>query len=104
LPRKDGQLVFPGLLPTTVKRKLVKLGAPKDFKLHTARHTVATFFQNKGRSEFERGLLLNHSDSGSVTGGYSHGYPVELKRELLSEWAAHIEKLVEPAAGVTRLL
>jgi integrase len=103
LPRKDGQLVFPGLFTTTVKRKLVKLGAPKDFKLHTARHTVATFFQNKGRSEFERGLLLNHSDSGTVTGGYSHGYPVELKRELLSEWAAHIEKLVEPAAGVTRL-
>jgi hypothetical protein len=53
-----------------------------------------TFFQNKERSEFERGLLLNHSDGGGVTGGYSHGYPVELKRELLSEWASQLRSLL----------
>jgi integrase len=103
IPRHDAA-VFPKLdAGSALKAKLVKLGAPADFKLHTARHTVATFFQNKGRSEMERGLLLNHSGSGSVTAGYSHGYPIELKRDLITEWAEHIEKLVEPAAGVTRL-
>ena len=95
--------MFPGLDAQGLKAKLVKFGAPTDFKLHTARHTVATFFQNKGRSEWERGLVLNHSDSGSVTGGYSHGYPVELKRTLLTEWAEHIENLIAPAESVVRL-
>ena len=105
LPRRNGEAVFPGLDPNrgTLKAKLVKAGAPADFKLHTARHTIATFFQNKGRSEFERGLLLNHSDSGSVTGGYSHGYPTQLKLALLEEWATHVERLVQPAEGVTQL-
>ena len=95
---RDGEAVFPGLNPDkgTLKAKLVKAGAPADFKLHTARHTISTFFQNRGRSEWERGLLLNHSDSGSVTAGYSHGYPVDLKRTLLTEWADHIERLVHP--------
>jgi hypothetical protein len=41
-------------------------------------------------------LILNHSDSGSVTTGYSHGYPLELKRQLLDKWAAHVETLVRP--------
>ena len=105
LPRRDGEAVFPGLNPGggALKAKLVKAGAPADFKLHTARHTIATYFQNRGRSEFERGLILNHSDSGSVTSGYSHGYPVDLKRTLLTEWADHIERLVQPAEGVTQL-
>jgi hypothetical protein len=31
-----------------------------------------------------------------VTAGYSHGYPLELKRQLLDKWAAHIEQLVQP--------
>ena len=88
---------------TIEPRPSARAGAPADFKLHTARHTVATHFQNKGRSEWERGLILNHSDSGSVTAGYSHGYPVDLKRTLLTEWADHIERLVQPAENVTRM-
>ena len=50
----------------------------------------------------ESGLILKHSASGSVTGGYSHGYPVELKRQLLEEWAAYIERVTTPER-VTRL-
>ena len=93
--KRDGERVFPGLDAEGLKAKLLALnvGVPKDFKLHVARHTVATYFQTKGRSEWERGLILNHSASGSVTGGYSHGYPVELKRQLLEEWAAYIERV-----------
>ena len=37
--------------------------------------------------------MLNHSVSG-VTAGYSHGYPLELKRTLLEKWADHVEGLV----------
>jgi hypothetical protein len=58
--------------------------------------------QTKGYSEWERALVLNHSGSGSVTAGYSHGYPLDLKRKLLTEWAEHVEQLVQPE-GVTLL-
>jgi hypothetical protein len=27
---------------------------------------------------------------------YSHGYPLDLKRQLLEEWADHVETLVTP--------
>jgi hypothetical protein len=46
---------------------------------------VATWLEKQGHSEWERGLVLNHSDSG-VTAGYSHGYPLDRKRELLEKW------------------
>jgi hypothetical protein len=50
----------------------------------------------RGSGEWERGLALNHSGSGSVTAGYSHGYPLDLKRTLLTKWADHVERLVQP--------
>jgi hypothetical protein len=49
--------------------------------------------QNEGHSEWEIGLVLNHSGSG-VTADYSHGYPLELKRTLLEKRADHVEGLV----------
>jgi integrase len=102
--RRDGETrVFPGLNAEALKSKIVRAGGPSDFMLHTFRHTVATWLENAGRSEWERGLVLNHSGGGSVTGGYSHGYPLELKRTMLTEWADHIEQLVSPAEGVARL-
>jgi integrase len=94
--RGDGAMVFPGLDANRLKAKLVAEGAPEDFLLHTFRHTAATWLQTAGRSEWERGLVLNHAGGGSVTSGYSHGYPVELKLAMLSEWADHIERLVAP--------
>jgi integrase len=105
LPLSEG-LVFPHLpmhrdkagnvaLRTKFTQKLIAEGAPADFTLHAVRHTVATWLQNHGHSEWEIGLILNHSGS-SVTAGYSHGYPLELKRQLLDKWAAHIEELVQP--------
>jgi hypothetical protein len=50
----------------------------------------------KGYSLFERGLVLNHAESG-VTADYSHGYPVQLKLRLLTEWSDYVEALVQPA-------
>jgi integrase len=87
---------------TGLIRKLAKLGAPADFTYHAMRHTVATWLENNGHSEFERGLVLNHSGSG-VTAGYSHGYALDLKLALLTKWADHVERLVAPGEGVTRL-
>jgi hypothetical protein len=37
-----------------------------------------------------------------VTAGYSHGYPLELKRALLTEWGSFVEGLVA-AEGVAVL-
>jgi integrase len=97
--RQDRTMVFKNLDPSRLSKKLVREGAPEDFLLHTFRHTVATWLENNGRSEWERGLVLNHSGGGSVTGGYSHGYPLELKLKMLTEWADHISRLVAPAEG-----
>jgi hypothetical protein len=77
-------------------KRLIKHGGPNDFSYHACRHTIATWLQTKGHSEWERGLVLNHSGTGSVTAGYSHGYPLELKAKLLEKWAEHVEKLVQP--------
>ena len=107
---KDPDCMFPGLpvheteggQPTFygvhLKRKLVEHGAPADFGYHALRHTVATFLENAGHSEWERGLILNHGGSG-VTADYSHGHPLELKRAMLCKWADHVEKLVQPSGA-----
>jgi integrase len=108
LPREREQgRVFP-TLPTMQQRnglltlqdqhlnaKLKKHGAPADFYPHAIRHTIATYLQNKDHSEWECGLVLNHSGQG-VTAGYSHGFPRKLKLELLEEWATHVKGLVQP--------
>lgn len=108
LPKPDAEidLVFPGThhgLPiwpgSPLQRKLISRGAPKDFSYHAVRHTVATWLENNGHDEFDRGLVLNHAGSG-VTAGYSHGHAVNRKREVLEKWAEHVESLVEPARGV----
>jgi hypothetical protein len=57
------------------------------------RRTIATFLQEKKHSEWERGLVLNHSSSG-VTAGYSYGASTDLKRDLLRQVAKHVEGLV----------
>ena len=88
---RSGARPWPNMRQTA---KLIEHGAPKDFSYHAVRHTVATFLENAGHSEWERGLILNHSGSGSVTAGYSHGYPLDLKRMLLTKWADHVEQLV----------
>ena len=107
LPQSD-ERVFPSLMvyrtpaqrpwfdSSRLTRRLLGFGAPEDFALHACRHTLATWLQNKGHSEWECGLVLNHSGTGSVTSNYSHGYPLELKLELLTKWADHVERLVQP--------
>ena len=81
----------------TVIARLLKHGAPKDFGFDIFRHTLATWLQTQGRSEWHRGLVLNHSEHG-VTPDYSHGSPLVLKLEMLTEWAEHIEQLVGHAS------
>ena len=106
MPRK-GDRVFPTLpvrrnamgqvsfFDFNYKQRLIAAGAPADFYAHALRHTLATFLEDRNHSVWERALVLNHSESG-VTAGYSHGHPIDLKRQLLEKWAAHIEGLVAP--------
>ena len=95
-----GQRVFKD---SAWQRRLVLIGAPKDFHPHAARHTVTSWLKKEGkRSLWECSLVLNHADSGT-TAGYLHTHATKLKLEILGQWAAHIERLVEPSAGVTRL-
>jgi integrase len=88
-----------------LKDELIVRGAPRDFMAHAWRHTIATHLQQatiergdeviKGYSDWEIGLVLNHS-GGGVTAGYRHGFWNERKLEMLEEWATHIEGLVQP--------
>ena len=103
LPRLDSDCVFPGrfrgktLEPgTRLKMSVQEKSGVKDWSYHASRHTLATWLQNQGHSEYERGLALNHSGGGTVTSGYSHGYPLALKRDLLEAWADHVAGLVQP--------
>jgi integrase len=96
LPRHDAEAVFKRIDFQRLKAALVAAGAPHDFQLHVARHTVATWLQNAGRTEYDRALVLNHASSG-VTAGYTHGYPLDRKCELLSEWAGYVEALIQPS-------
>ena len=79
--------------------KVRKASGIEDWYPHAHRHTITTWIQNEGASEFERGLILNHVST-TVTAGYGHGYPTELKRELLEKWADHVAGLVQPDGAV----
>ncbi len=107
LPRRDDDLVFPGrdedkpFVPGWLLRNEIRaISSVNDFTFHPCRDTVSTWLQDQGHSEHERALVLNHAGGGTVTGEYSHGYPVQLKRQLLEEWAAHIAKIVQPEGAV----
>jgi hypothetical protein len=50
----------------------------------------------------DRGLVLNHSSSRG-TAGYSHGYSLDLKLELLTKRAKYIAELVQPEDRAARL-
>ena len=108
LPKVHDDLVFPGrhigkpMTPgSPLQTKVREHSGINDWTYHTCRHTVSTWLQNEGYAEYDRGLVLNHADS-SVTAKYSHGFPVERKRELLESWADHVASLIE-TKGVTRL-
>ena len=71
-----------------------------DWTYHACRHTIATWLQDQGHSEYERALVLNHAGSGTVTSSYSHGHPIALKRELIEKWADHVAQVVQPEGAV----
>jgi integrase len=87
--RSPTKAFYPG---TSLQGRVQKFSGVKDWAYHAHRHTIATWFQNRGHSIHDIGLLLNHSASG-VTAGYSHGYPLELKLSLLQTWSDHVEEL-----------
>ena len=102
LPELEDDLVFPGrhkgkpIVPGNwLQTRVQKLSGIDDWNFHACRHTVATWLQNEGISEWERGLVLNHAE-GSVTAGYSHGFATDRKRELLEMWENHVKSLVAP--------
>lgn len=109
VPQLDDDLLFPGRHPsqsldpgTPLKSKVQAKSGVNDWTYHACRDTIATWLQNEGHSEFERGLVLNHAGGGTVTAAYSHGFAADLKRELLEKWADHVRSIVWPK-GVEKL-
>lgn len=105
-PRLDDDLVFRGrhkgksLDPgTPLKERVKRNSGIDDWYYHAHRDTIATWAHNNGASNWERKLLLNHSEA-DVTEGYSKGYPVQVKRQWMERWADHVAELVgEPLPG-----
>ena len=93
------QLHKPLVPETALKAKVRDKSKVADFTYHACRDTISTWLQDQGHSKYERGLVLNHSEGG-VTADYSHGYSVELKRELLEKWADHVAQEVQPKGAV----
>ncbi len=91
--RHAGKAIDPG---TSLFRKVRKASGIEDWYPHAHRNTIATWMENEGASEYERGLILNHAGSGSVTADYSHGYPIDLKRKWLERWSRHVAEIVQP--------
>ena len=109
LKQTTSDQLFPGLPVRSTKggrpsfhgehlqRRLVAHAAPKDLAFHTWRHTVATWLEDAGLSEWNA-AWRSTIPAAAVTAGYSHGYPLELKLKLLTKWADHVEQLVQPEA------
>ncbi len=98
--------MFPGreaakpLVPgTAIKAKVRENSGVADWTYHACRDTISTWLQDQGHSKYERGLVLNHSESG-VTADYSHGFSLKLKRQLLEKWADHVAQEVQPKGAV----
>ena len=93
---KDGA---PASIGTQFQRKVRAASGVADWFPHAHRDTITTWLQGKGYDLYDRGLVLNHSGSGTVTGGYSHGFSLDRTRALLDEWADHVSGVVA-AKGV----
>ena len=102
LLRDDGDLVFQSATKPDVAmdcgsplaRKVRTASGIGDWHAHAHRHTIATWLQNQGCDEYDRGLVLNHAGSGTVTAGYSHGHSIDRARALLDRWADHVNSVV----------
>jgi integrase len=93
LPKSDDR-VFPAFEPKDyVIRKLVLAGGP-DGDFHCWRHTVATWLQEQGYSAEDCALVLKLGYAGVVNTRFRHSSLLARKRELLDQWAKHIERIV----------
>ena len=55
--KKTNGMMFSG---TDLQVELIKYGATPDVQYHAWRHTIATWLENKGHDEWDRGFILNH--------------------------------------------
>jgi integrase len=96
---KSGRETFTG---GTVRYKLKEHGAPSDFSYHAWRHTVATWLQNVA---FRMGAQARAKPCRrgrchvALFARPSDGFEAEAANRM----ADHVEGLVQPAKGVTRL-
>ena len=100
----EGDLVFPSAIRkgvvmdcgTPLAKKIREASGVSDWIAHGHRHTVGTWLQDHGHDEYDRALMLQHAGAGTVTGKYSHGYPIERARKVSEEWSGHIASIAEP--------
>ena len=83
----------PAFYSNTLKQRLKVAGADGLYP-HAFRHTCATWLENQGYDLYDRGLVLNHSESG-VTAGYSHGIAMKRKLGVHEAWADHVASIIK---------
>jgi Arm DNA-binding domain len=109
-PRRKTGTVFEAIDYRQLTAKVQKLAGIDDFFLHGTRHLVET--QTAALRDANekslipphiRDLLFDHATSRGSGAGYDHHEYVPEMRSALEAWADHVERLVAPAEGVTRL-
>lgn len=102
-PRKDKGLVFEGLELDRLQYQIRKESGIEDFFVHGVRHLLESKLAELKIAPHIRDLLFDHAPNRGTGSIYDHFEYRDEMLAALNEWAAYVGKLVEPAAGVTRL-
>jgi len=109
-PRKSEGFVFPGndgghisVDGGLLQAKILRASGLDDFFLHGIRHLAETKMAELKIAPHIRDLLLDHVPARGSGKGYDHHDYKDEMLVALEIWAANIESLVQPDAGVTVL-
>lgn len=102
-PKGKTGLVFGELAFDRLQTQIRKASGIEDFFCHGVRHLLESKLAELKIAPHIRDLLFDHAPNRGSGAGYDHYEYRDEMLAALNQWAAHIEKLVEPAAGVTRL-
>ena len=102
-PRKDKGLVFEDLRLHKLQRQIKKASGLDDFFYHGVRHLCETKLAELKIPPHIRELLFDHASGRGSAGGYDHHEYRDEMFDALNQWAAYVDKLRQPAKGVSVL-
>jgi integrase len=102
-PRKEKGMVFGELAFEKLQAQIRKETGLDDFIFHGVRHLLESKLAELKVPPHIRDLLFDHVPNRGTGATYDHYEYRDEMLAALTEWSAYVGRLVEPAAGVTRL-